>query len=116
MAYGRSPPFPLVVQAQSFSDADQRREGFVSHPLRELRDDQGVDQTLRNLMRALTLKLELRARYRVFEFEASQDGDSEIARLFGTLRHVEADQISQLMAGLKSKLAETALAPPDPLT
>ena len=42
--------------------------------LSELRDEQGVDQTLQNLLRALTLNLELRARYRVFEFEAAQDG------------------------------------------
>ena len=40
-----------------------------SSSLRELRDDYGSDQTLQNLLRALTLNLELRARYRVFEFE-----------------------------------------------
>ena len=47
-------------------------------------DEHGVHmydhrQTLKNLLRALTLNLELRARYRVFEFEASQDGHAEIA-------------------------------------
>ena len=54
----------------------------MSNSLRELRDSQGVDQTLQNLLRALTLNLELRARYRVFEFEAAQDGHPETARLF----------------------------------
>jgi hypothetical protein len=84
----------------------------MSHSLRELRDDHGADQTLQNLLRALTLNLELRARYRVFEFEANQDGFPEIARLFGSLRSVEGEQISQLMAGLRTRLAETELAPP----
>ena len=57
----------------------ERRE---EQQLRELRDAQGVDQTLQNLLRALTLNLELRARYRVFEFEAAQDGHPETAKLF----------------------------------
>ena len=62
--------------------------------LRELREDQGVDQTLQNLLRALTLNLELRARYRVFEFEAAQDGHPDIAQLFRQLRKAESDQIA----------------------
>ena len=45
----------------------------MGNSLRDLRDEHGPDQTLQNLLRALTLNLELRARYRVFEFEASQD-------------------------------------------
>jgi rubrerythrin len=78
----------------------------MSQSLRELRDSQGADQTLQNLLRALTLNLELRARYRVFEFEATQDGQPETARLFRALREAEADQISELMAGLRERLIQ----------
>ena len=78
----------------------------MSNSLRELRDSQGVDQTLQNLLRALTLNLELRARYRVFEFEAAQDGHPETAQLFKELRDAEGEQIAELMAGLRSRLAQ----------
>ena len=70
----------------------------MSNSLRELRDSQGADQTLQNLLRALTLNLELRARYRVFEFEAAQDGHPETAQLFRNLRAAESEQIAELMA------------------
>jgi hypothetical protein len=83
---------------------DQRDESGISNSLRDLRYDQSVDQTLQNLLRALTLNLELRARYRVFEFEASQDGHSDTAQLFGKLRRVEGEQIADLLAGLQARL------------
>jgi hypothetical protein len=73
----------------------------LSNSLRDLREDRGLDQTL---------NLELRARYRVFEFEASQDGDPEVAHLFAELRRSEAEQIAQLMAGLQSRLGGMDLA------
>jgi rubrerythrin len=76
----------------------------MSGSLRELRDERGLDQTLQNLLRALTLNLELRARYRVFEFEASQDGHPEVARLFRELRIAEGEQIAALMNGLQGRL------------
>jgi rubrerythrin len=72
--------------------------------LRTLREDQGVDQTLQNLLRALTLNLELRARYRVFEFEATQDGHAATAELFRALREHESEHISALMSGLRARL------------
>ena len=78
----------------------------MSNSLRELRDSQGADQTLQNLLRALTLNLELRARYRVFEFEAAQDGHPETARLFRDLRVAESEQIAELMAGLHARLGQ----------
>jgi rubrerythrin len=78
--------------------------------LRELRDERDIDQTLQNLLRALSLNLELRARYRVFEFEASQDGHPEIARLFHELREAESGQIAELMAGLHDRLGRMDLA------
>ncbi len=78
----------------------------MSNSLRELRDSQGADQTLQNLLRALTLNLELRARYRVFEFEAAQDGHAETAQLFRELRHAEGEQIAELMAGLHERLGQ----------
>jgi rubrerythrin len=78
----------------------------MSNSLRELRDSQGVDLTLQNLLRALTLNLELRARYRVFEFEAAQDGHPETAQLFRQLSTAEGEQIAGLMAGLHARLSQ----------
>jgi hypothetical protein len=77
--------------------------------LRELREDQGIDQTLQNLLRALTLNLELRARYRVFEFEAAQDGHLPTAKLFRDLRDVESEQIAALMSDLRDRLGDLDL-------
>jgi hypothetical protein len=74
--------------------------------LRELRGDNSVDQTLQNLLRALTLNLELQARYRVFEFEAVQDGHPDMAALFEGLRTVEKQQIFDLMFGLHQRLGD----------
>jgi rubrerythrin len=79
----------------------------MSGSLRELREERALDQTLQNLLRALTLNLELRARYRVFEFEASQDGHPEIATMFRGLRDAEGEQITALMAGLHARLGQT---------
>jgi hypothetical protein len=87
-------------------------DGATGGILRQLRDEQGIDQTLQNLLRALTLNLELRARYRVFEFEAAQDGHSEIAREFGVLRRRQAEQIATLMSALQVRLAEAKVAEP----
>jgi rubrerythrin len=72
--------------------------------LSELRDERGIDQTLQNLLRALTLNLELRARYRVFEFEAAQDGHPATAQLFRELWEAESEQIAVLMSGLHARL------------
>ncbi len=85
----------------------------MSHSLRELRQERDPDQTLQNLLRALTLSLELRARYRVFEFEAVQDGDPEVAELFNQLRTTEAEQIGALMAGLQTRLGSADVGRPD---
>jgi len=78
--------------------------------LRELREDQGIDQTLQNLLRALSLNLELRARYRVFEFEAAQDGHPVSAKLFRDLREHESEQIAALMSGLRDRLGDLDLS------
>jgi rubrerythrin len=88
--------------------ANGRRD--TSESLRELRDGDVADQTLQNLLRALTLNLELRARYRVFEFEAGQDGHTETARLFRELRFVEGEQITELMSALRRQLAQSDIA------
>jgi hypothetical protein len=81
----------------------------VSNSLRQLREERGLDQTLQNLLRALTLNLELRARYRVFEFEASQDGHPDVAELFSRMREAEGEQIAALMRGLQARLGAVDL-------
>ena len=72
----------------------------------DLRNGRESDQTLENLLTALSLNLELRARYRVFEFEATQDGQPDVARLFAELRRMEQQQIADLLAGLRTRLGE----------
>ena len=72
----------------------------------DLRNGHESDQTLENLLTALSLNLELRARYRVFEFEATQEGHLDVARLFAELRRMEQQQIGELLAGLRTRLGE----------
>ena len=74
--------------------------------LSDLRNGRDSDQTLENLLTALSLNLELRARYRVFEFEATQEGHTDVAQLFSELRRSEGQQIAELLAGLRSRLGE----------
>jgi hypothetical protein len=78
----------------------------VGISITDLRNGRESDQTLENLLTALSLNLELRARYRVFEFEATQDGHLDVARLFGELRRMEQQQIGELLAGLRTRLGE----------
>ena len=72
----------------------------------DLRNGRDSDQTLENLLTALSLNLELRARYRVFEFEATQEGHPDVAQLFADLRCNEQQQIADLLAGLRTRLGE----------
>jgi len=78
----------------------------VGISISDLRNGRDSDQTLENLLTALSLNLELRARYRVFEFEATQEGYAEVARLFADLRRTEQQQIADLLAGLRTRLGE----------
>jgi rubrerythrin len=78
----------------------------VGISLSDLRNGRDSDQTLENLLTALSLNLELRARYRVFEFEATQEGHTDVAQLFSELRRSEGQQIAELLAGLRSRLGE----------
>jgi rubrerythrin len=78
----------------------------VGISISDLRNGRESDQTLENLLAALSLNLELRARYRVFEFEATQDGQPDVARLFAELRRMEQHQIAELLAGLRTRLGE----------
>jgi rubrerythrin len=78
----------------------------VGISISDLRNGRDSDQTLENLLTALSLNLELRARYRVFEFEATQEGYTDAARLFADLRRTEQQQIADLLAGLRTRLGE----------
>jgi ABC-type uncharacterized transport system auxiliary subunit len=72
--------------------------------LSRLREEHSADLTIRNLMQALTLTYELRARYRVFEFEAAQEGAEASAELFSRLSDREGEQVRALMHGLRERL------------
>jgi hypothetical protein len=76
----------------------------VGISISDLRSGRESDQTLENLLTALSLNLELRARYRVFEFEAGQEGHDDVAQLFAELRGMEQQQIAELLAGLRTRL------------
>jgi len=76
----------------------------VGISISDLRNGRESDQTLENLLTALSLNLELRARYRVFEFEASQEGNNDVAELFAELRRMEQQQIAGLLSGLRNRL------------
>jgi rubrerythrin len=78
----------------------------VGISISDLRNGRDSDQTLENLLTALSLNLDLRARYRVFEFEATQEGHPDVAQLFADLRRMEQQQISELLAGLRNRLGE----------
>jgi rubrerythrin len=73
--------------------------------LSRLREEHSADLTIRNLMQALTLTYELRARYRVFEYEAAQEGAEAVAELFALLSEKEGEQVKALMHGLRERLA-----------
>jgi hypothetical protein len=92
---------------------DQHEETGIAASLTELRSDQVIDQTFQNLLRALTLSLELRARFRVFEFEATQDGHPDTAHLFKHLRRVQGEQVTDLIAGLQARIGRLELASPE---
>jgi hypothetical protein len=80
--------------------------------LNRLRHEPSADPTLRNLMDALSLTYELRARYRVFEFEAVQDGAEDSAVLFARLFEAEGEQVTALLQALRERLAATDQAVP----
>ena len=82
--------------------------------LSRLRQEQSADLTLRNLMDALSLTYELRARYRVFEFEAAQEGAPECAALFAALSEAEGEQVKALLQGLRERLADGGHAACEP--
>jgi hypothetical protein len=92
---------------------DQREEIGLTASLQDLRSEQAIDQTFQNLLRALTLSLELRARYRVFEFEATQDGHPDTALLFKKLRHGQGEQVHDLIVGLQTRIGRLELAAPE---
>src|SRR3954447_16882470 len=106
----RSPPSHRTPTRHAPVNDPRRSDDAMSSSLRELREERGLDQTLQNLLRALTLNLELRARYRVFEFEATQDGHEDVAALFGRLRAAEGEQIASLMRGLHPRLGDVDVA------
>jgi hypothetical protein len=72
--------------------------------LSRLREEHSADLTIRNLMEALRLTYDLRARYRVFEFEAAQDGAEACAALFAALSETEGEQVRVLLHGLRERL------------
>jgi rubrerythrin len=82
--------------------------------LSRLREEPSADLTLRNLMEALSLTYDLRARYRVFEYEAAQEGATDCAELFAALSETEGEQAQALLHGLRERLVITDHAEGEP--
>ncbi|HWT25742.1 MAG TPA: hypothetical protein VN213_19710 [Solirubrobacteraceae bacterium] len=82
--------------------------------LNGLREEPSADVTLRNLMDALSLTYDLRARYRVFEYEAVQEGATDCAQLFAALSAAEGKQVEALLQGLRERLGAAGHAGGEP--
>jgi hypothetical protein len=96
--------FPRGAQCPTVESVPGHRTDLT---LGRLREEPSADLTLRNLMQALTLTYELRAHYRVFEYEAGQEGAEDCAALFASLSEREGRQVQALMQGLRERLAES---------
>jgi hypothetical protein len=76
----------------------------LSSRLSDFKSESDVDHNLQNLLQALTLNLELRSRYRVYEFEARTDGAADTAAVFRQLVESQAGQIAELLSELRRRL------------
>src|SRR3954467_14988974 len=105
MAHGRNGvPLPQRAAVPDSGVVPGHRDAIT---LNRLRHEPSADLALRNLMEALSLTYELRARYRVFEFEALQDGAEDVAVLFARLFEAEGEQVTALLQALRERLAAT---------
>jgi hypothetical protein len=95
-----------IVGGRRVSVSDQPRLS-----LSELRRGD-LDATLQNVLRALTLNLELRSHYRVFQFESRHQGLDDLAQLFGRLEDRQTEQVSELLAGLRARLEAIGVTAP----
>lgn len=68
--------------------------------LSELRSASPVDATLENLIRVITIKLDLCARLPIFEYEAGEEGASDCAAVFTALAAEERTQVQELVRSL----------------
>jgi hypothetical protein len=76
----------------------------VAERITELRGAQPADTTVRNLLAALTAKLDLSSRLPVYELEAHEDGCEACAALFQRLTMSEHQAVSALLDGLRDHL------------
>jgi hypothetical protein len=72
--------------------------------LNELRGPRPIEPSIENLLVAITAKVELHSRLRVWAHEATRAGCPECVRLFKTLADSDRTQIDQLLAGLRHHL------------
>ena len=85
----------------------------VAERITELRGAQPADTTVRNLLAALTAKLDLSSRLPVYEREAHEDGCEPCAELFQRLALMEHQAVSALLDGLRDHLEHHMGAPAD---
>jgi hypothetical protein len=83
-------------------------ESSAARVLTDLRSAQAVDPTLQNVLRLLSVKLDLCSRLPVFEYEAVQQGDEISARTFHDLAEVERQTVNDLLACLRIHLEARA--------
>ena len=78
--------------------------------LQDIYGDQPDSRTLRGLVSVLNDKLQMQARYALWEYEANMAGHSACSRLYQTLNHMEADQIERLSSVLVKELQPARLS------
>lgn len=76
---------------------------------RRLSDLRPGDRTLENLLRTVTVKLDLCSRLPVYEYEAETEGQQAGATAFRELAFHERRSLDELLACLRSHLDETPL-------
>ena len=84
------------------------REGGATERLSSLRQAQGDDPTLKNLLWVLTAKLDLCSRLPVCEWEAAHEGDANCAAAFKRLAEEERRTCAYLADCLRQHLERRA--------
>lgn len=76
----------------------------MSTDIERLRTEGPVKNTLHNLVQVLSIKLDLAARYGLYQEDARKDVDDEAAQLFLRIAEVELEHIAELQRFLGLRL------------
>jgi rubrerythrin len=83
-----------------------KRDPAAGPTVNELTGAVPADWTLQNLLRAVSARLEALEQYRVFEFQAVNDGYAECAAVFRKVAEDERRSLQTLIDCLRAHLAQ----------